>query len=238
MARGASPSFDRPSGTTHVHLSATHTGRVLAQSAAELRRPQPRGRRYAHRDGGDAGDAAASLLARFPSQFAAPWAFAAGHDPGATVEATLLRLPLRTPESIAPAAGGPGVGGGGGGAAAGAAAGAGRLRELGVSEADARRALAAFASQAARGLLLARGPRAVSVSVWERGEAAARAVFSCRSALAQELQQPGSGGGPGGGGGGDPAVFPGARLVAHLGIEGGRPGCGCSCGAFVERQRI
>ncbi|KIY97788.1 hypothetical protein MNEG_10174, partial [Monoraphidium neglectum] len=190
------------------------SGRVLAQSAAELRRPQPRGRRYAHRDGGDAGDAAASLLARFPSQFAAPWAFAAGHDPGATVEATLLRLPLRTPESIAPAAGGPGVGGGGGGAAAGAAAGAGRLRELGVSEADARRALAAFASQAARGLLLARGPRAVSVSVWERGEAAARAVFSCRSALAQELQQPGSGGGPGGGGGGDPAVFPGALVHA------------------------
>jgi hypothetical protein len=156
-------------------------GRILAQSAAELRRPQPRARRYAYADtgGGDAGD---SLLCRFPSQFEAPWSFARGHDVrSGDVPATLLRLPLRVPEA-------------GGAASGGAAAAAGgALKDYCVSEADARAALAAFASLTARGLLLARAVRRVAVAVWEAGASLPARVFEC------EIGHPRlSGGGSGG----------------------------------------
>jgi len=166
------------------------SGRILAQSAAELRRPQPRGRRYAYRDG-DSADA--SLLARFPSQFHAPWSFEPRHPVArGDVAATLLRLPLRTPDSYAPSAGPAGGGGGGPGNSAAAAPASGALKDLTLTEADARRALAAFASMAGRGLLMARAPRRVSVAVWEQGAGDMSRVMSVRAGLARLSSSVGS----------------------------------------------
>lgn len=152
-------------------------GLTLASTAAEQRHPQPKGRRYRHAGNGDS-----DLLARFSAQFADPWSFFS-HSVDNEVRATLLRLPLRVPAASSPS--GAGAGTASTGRAGPSSAAASKLEGLFVSEADARHALAAFASMAGRGLLFSRCERRVSVVVWERRASTALKVFGCKAKLVQ-----------------------------------------------------
>eukprot|EP00879_Flechtneria_rotunda_P005855 GHRR01006161.1.p1 GENE.GHRR01006161.1~~GHRR01006161.1.p1 ORF type:complete len:2934 (+),score=1214.27 GHRR01006161.1:179-8980(+) len=143
-------------------------GTALAQTAAELRSPVPRGRSVKHIQPG--------LTDRFADQWSVwePCTFADASAAMFSVQTVYLRLPLRLQDSnmhssVLAAAAGTLLGTGG--------------RSLGLSMEDVRRQVAAFGPAAARSLLFLGHIERISVAHWPSGPQASSPTRLWRAAV-------------------------------------------------------